>query len=134
MNCFGLDEKTGEFIFASAWTDVTKVDSNHRNIVLDAEAEAWVNDRGIKCNDNAVDIAKQMGSTLADEKIGEQMRGLIAAGWWYVDTPTNIRNEYKSNTHTGYALYGTSYGVLSGYANHHNDNGSFRVARRVKKV
>lgn len=140
VNCYGIDEETGDLIFASAWTDVTKVDPRHRNIVFDSEAQEWVERRfpNDSCNGNAVDIAKEMGGQLADRKISEQLQLFITNGWAHVDTPPDVRDIGKEdgnpNDNAGGALYGADLGVGRGSANDHDVVGSLRAARRVKKA
>jgi hypothetical protein len=134
MNVFG--EENGEFIIASAWTDVEKVAEDHRNICFDAEGQTIAEERGEKPNGNAVDIiARIMGvkedearDYLADEKFYEKLRKLVVLnGWAWLKTDAATR---KFNG----AFVGVLNGIFRGGASNRDDRGSFRVALRVKKV
>jgi hypothetical protein len=149
MTVFGLNN--GEFIFASAWTDVEKVAVDHRNIVFDPEAEAWLAEHfpAEKCNNGSA-IAKIMEIMGVEEVAarnylarGELHKQLIeeigANGWAYLQTDDATRNNGRNNhnprdEHPGLALYGRYSVVDKNSADNHNDGGSFRAARGVLKV
>jgi hypothetical protein len=133
MNVFG--EENGEFVIASAWTDVEKVAEDHRNICFDAEGQTFAERRGDNPNGNAVDIiAKIMGvkedearDYLADKELNDQLRKLVVLnGWAWLKTDAATRK-------FGVAFNGY-VGIYRGDVDDHNVNGSFRVALRVKKA
>lgn len=128
MNIFG--EENGEFVFASAWDNYGQVAKDHRNVVLDKEAQELLARKfpNKRCNGNAADIAQALGVDLADPKFHKQLRKVIAVnGWAWLKTNSAIRK-------TGYALFGNRDGIFRRDARNLNVRGSFRAALRVKKV
>lgn len=112
-----------------------------RNIVYDAEAQAWLaaNYPQEVCNGNAVEMATAMEIDLMDE---DQYRFLQTLGqfdantWSYLKTPTNIRTP-KNAKESGVALCGSRRGehvrVNRINAYYRAPGGAFRGSLRVPK-
>jgi hypothetical protein len=134
MNVFG--EENGEFVIASAWTDVEMVAEDHRNICFDAEGQTIAEENGEEPNGNAVDIiAKIMGvkedearDYLADQKFYKKLRKLVRLrDWAWLKTDAATRK-------FGGAFFGVCDGVFQCAAQSHFELGSFCAALRVKKA
>ena len=126
MNIFG--EENGEFIFASSWSNVSKVALEHRNIAYDLEGQRLAERQGSSPTGNAVDIAKLIGVELADPKFNEQLRRNIEVnGWAWLKTDAATRK-------SGDAFFGDNSGTYRDLADSHLESGSFRAVLRVKKT
>lgn len=134
MNVFG--EENGEFIFASAWDNYSKVSADHRNITYDLEGQILAESLGYTPTGNAVSIiAAIMGVKedeaeryLADPALHEQLRKVIGVnGFAWLKTDAATRK-------TGRAFHGDGRGCYRYYANNYFGYGSFRAALRVKRA
>lgn len=112
-----------------------------RNIVYDADAQAWLaaNYPQEVCNGNAVDIATAMGIDLMSEdhyRLLQTLGQFDANTWSYLKTPADVRKP-RNAKESGLALYGDRYdggvNVYQGSASDRGPFGAFRCSLRVPK-
>ncbi len=131
MDVFDYDQKTGEYQFITASSEVP---ASARNCVYDGEAEEKVKARGGACNGNAVDMVAALGADLiANEAEYEQIlqnkgeKFDLSTGCW-IKTPPDKRN-------ASIALIGDCYGDLVGviedFVDVPDDFRGFRASLRV---
>lgn len=125
-------EDDGAYYFGTCSVETPEA---HRNIVFDAEAQAYLAEHCPQetCNGNAVDIAAAMGIDLMDET---QYRHLQTLGrfdvqtWSWLKTLDEIRR-------SGFALcgdHGDEDMVHQNGAYDHSPDGAFRGSLRVSKA